>query len=114
MVLEDESVQTYVTAMEEAGYDPYVAFAPIGYMSADLMIRGLQEAGTCVTKENFINNLRQVTDYSGAGLGVAPVSFQPGVNPTGNPSKCTWYVTVRDNTLVPDAVATCGELIATS
>lgn len=114
LMLQDESVQAYVSAMEAAGYDPYVAFAPIGYMSADLMIRGLQEAGTCVTKENFVNNLRQVTDYSGAGLGVAPVSFQPGVNPTGDPSKCTWFVTVQDNTLVPDAAATCGELIAAS
>lgn len=114
LTLADPAVESYVSEMNNAGLDPYVAFAPIGFMSADLMIRGLQEAGPCPTRESFITNLRKVTNYDGAGLGTAPVSFQPGANPTGDPSTCTWYVTVKNSELVPDPAVTCGTLVSVS
>jgi len=38
-----------------------------GWLSADLFLRGLQAAGKCPTRESFIDNLRAVKDYDGAG-----------------------------------------------
>ncbi len=43
--------------------------AMVGWLSADVFIRGLQAAGTaCPTRGGFISNLRKVKDYTGGGL----------------------------------------------
>ena len=83
-------------------------------MAADLFIRGLKEAGPCASRSDFVTNLRAVTDYDGAGLSIAPVSFAQGLTPNGDPSKCQWFLEVKNGTFVPDAAATCGDLLPLS
>ncbi|MDT3442955.1 MULTISPECIES: ABC transporter substrate-binding protein [unclassified Pseudofrankia] len=39
-----------------------------GWLSADLFVRGLKEAGPCPTRESFISGLRGVKDYDSAGM----------------------------------------------
>jgi branched-chain amino acid transport system substrate-binding protein len=103
------AVKTFASAMKAAGLNPYVPAGPVGYLSADLFIKGLKVAGKCPTRESFISNLRKVTNYDGAGLIPAKVSFVPnGIMPNGNPITCGWYTIAKGTELVPDATATCG------
>jgi hypothetical protein len=45
------------------------------YLAMDLMIKGLQVAGTNPTRESFISNLRQVTNYDAGGILPSPTTF---------------------------------------
>jgi ABC-type branched-subunit amino acid transport system substrate-binding protein len=49
--------------------------ALLGYIAADLFLRGLEVAGDCPTRAAFISNLRAVRDYRGNGLLPAPVDL---------------------------------------
>jgi branched-chain amino acid transport system substrate-binding protein len=67
--------QTFLQAM--AKYAPEVSppsqdSAVDGWISADLMIRGLQAAGQCPTRDTFISGLRGVTSYDNAGMAPGP------------------------------------------
>ncbi|MCM3886882.1 ABC transporter substrate-binding protein [Frankia sp. R82] len=42
--------------------------AQIGYTFGDMLIRGLQEAGACPTRNSFITGLRAVRNYTAGGL----------------------------------------------
>jgi len=103
------AMRTFIGAMKAAGLNPYTSVAPMGYISADLFIRGLKEAGKCLTRESFISKLRQVDNFTGSGLLPQKVSYRPGLTPNGNPPKCMWFSTVINGALVPDAKPTCGE-----
>ncbi|MDD2858899.1 MAG: ABC transporter substrate-binding protein [Candidatus Nanopelagicales bacterium] len=102
------AVRTYANGMKAAGLNPYSTYAPIGYLGADLFIRGLKEAGPCPTRQKFIDNLRKVTNYTGGGLVPDKVKYTPGLTPNGDPISCGWYLTAKGNQLIPDAKATCG------
>jgi ABC-type branched-subunit amino acid transport system substrate-binding protein len=106
-----DAMATYVPDAEPSGQ-----FTGGGYVSADLFIRGLEEAAEadgddCLTRQSFIENLRAVSDYDGAGLIPEPVSYNGGRTPNGGTpyDRCTWYVSRQGDAWVPDAEATCGE-----
>jgi len=102
------AVKTFANGMRAAGLNPYISAAPQGYLGADLLIKGLKVAGQCPTRESFITNLRNVTNYDGKGLLAEKISFKgPGLVPNGNPPSCTWYMIVKGTELVPDAKPTC-------
>jgi len=102
------AVKTFASAMKAAGLNPYTPAAPLGYVGADLLIKGLKVAGKCPTRQSFIDNLRKVTDYDGAGMIPQKVSFLPGIMPNGNPATCGWYSIAKGTDLVPEAKQTCG------
>ncbi len=112
--LDHAEVKRYVAGMAAKGVNPYSPLAPVGYVAADLMAAGLSGAGPCPTREDFIRVQGGVSDYLGAGLLPGKVSFTPGVTPDGDPQKCSWFLTVRGDSLLPDDNATCGVLINTS
>ena len=62
-------------AKYEPKANPNVGFTPAGYVSADLFIRGLQEAGTCISRESFVEKLRN----AGVEFGKVEVSRMPQV-----------------------------------
>ncbi|MGF7235450.1 MAG: ABC transporter substrate-binding protein [Frankia sp.] len=47
---------------------PANEIALVGWIETDLLLRGLQAAGRCPTRQSFITNLRNVTNYSAGGL----------------------------------------------
>jgi branched-chain amino acid transport system substrate-binding protein len=67
-----------------------------GYLSADLMILGLQKAGENPTRTAFIKKLRQDSDYTADGLLPSPVIFSHfgtiGMFPKMG---CTSYVEIK-------------------
>jgi len=109
--LNTPEVKRYVAGMAAAGVNPYSDFAPLGYIAADLMIAGLTSTGECPTHEDFIRIQRGVTDYTGGNLLPGKISFAPGVTPDGDPAKCSWFVTVRGESVLPDTGPTCGQLV---
>jgi branched-chain amino acid transport system substrate-binding protein len=104
----------YVAQMKQyaPNTSPNAGFATPGYVSADLFIKGLQLAGNCVSRSNFIDKLRGLTGYDADGLLVKPAVFAPAELPDGTPyTKCSWYASFQGSKWVPDPQATCGDLI---
>ncbi len=82
----------------------------IGWLSAEMFIRGLKEAGPgCPTRKAFIANLRLVDDYDGGGA-FDPVDLSKGY---GKEFPCAYYVQVQQAVFVPqyDGEPFCGEPI---
>ncbi len=66
-----------------------------GWISADMFLRGLTEAGACPTRERFIEGLRAVRDYAADGLLPAPIDFTASFGQLG---RCYTFLQVA-----PDA-----------
>jgi hypothetical protein len=112
---DNAAVQAYAAALEEHApdIDPGTGFAAAGYLSADLFLRGVEEAGDCLSRDAFIEALRGVTDYDGGGLLVEPARYSGGIAPNGGQpyGACSWFVVREGDAWVPDEEATCGELL---
>ncbi len=83
-----------------------------GWEAANLMVEGLEVAGPNPTRQSFIKNLRNVTNWTDSGLSV-PVNFKHfGVAPpTGG---CTRYLTFNGKAYVAfpaDGREFCGKLL---
>jgi ABC-type branched-subunit amino acid transport system substrate-binding protein len=109
-----EGIDQYVADMEEYRPDaePVGSFTPGGYVSADLLIRGLEEAGDCLSRDSFIEGLRGVDDYDGAGLTASDtITFSGGVNPNGSDpyNACEWFTTREGDAWVADPEPYCSE-----
>lgn len=85
---------TYRQAM--AAYSPEAEaeqqFAMLGYIYADMFVKGLETAGDCPTRESFMTGLRGVHDYNAGGL-IGSIDF---ANNATTPLSC--YAFVRVNT----------------
>jgi ABC-type branched-subunit amino acid transport system substrate-binding protein len=69
----DDTFRQALKQVDPAEYPGQLAM--VGWLSADVFIRGLKEAGpTCPTRQAFITNLRLVTDYTADGL-LPPTNF---------------------------------------
>ncbi|WP_239337110.1 ABC transporter substrate-binding protein [Frankia sp. CiP3] len=81
-----------------------------GWISADMMIRGLQEAGICPTRQQFIHGLRAVRDYNANGLLPAPLDMATNA---GQLNTCLSFVKVSDDgtRFNPEPTARCGRKI---
>lgn len=105
------AIRTFVNGMKSVGLNEYAPIAPVAFVEADAMIRGLKAAGKCPTRESFINGLRAVKNYNGAGLIPQVISFAPGIMPNGDPKRCTWYQSVLDGKFVADKAPICGKIL---
>jgi branched-chain amino acid transport system substrate-binding protein len=71
------------------------------YLSADLMIAGLQGAGQNPTRQSFISNLRQVSDYTAGGILPSPTTFTNFGTPQMIPqSTCYQFVQLVNGVFV--------------
>jgi hypothetical protein len=84
------------------------------YLAADLMIRGLKEAGQNPTREAFNGNLAKVADYDADGLLPNKVSYGHFGSLEGHP--CSYYVQFKgsDFTTVNNGQPFCGTVIPDS
>ena len=72
----------------------------VSWVAMDLMIKGLQQAGTNPTRSSFEQGLRQVTSYNAGGLLPTTVSFAPsqfGVDPE---TACSYYMQLEGKQFV--------------
>ena len=87
-----------------------------GYLTADLMIKGLQAAGKDLTREGFITATKGLGTWDSAGLSCQPVDVSAqgfGVAPK---TLCSWYVQLEDGKFVlyPNKNPIKGKLIEAS
>lgn len=66
-----DAIATYAPQQQPAANE----FALLGWLDADLLLRGLQAAGPCPTRQTYITKLRAVSNYSAGGLLSAPVNM---------------------------------------
>jgi branched-chain amino acid transport system substrate-binding protein len=99
-------INTPATQAWQAALAKYVNFSGIpgfdyehGWISADLMMKGLEVAGASPTRQSFITNLRGVTGYTAGGLLPEPINFVFGQDP--NP-QCGYFVVLHGKSFVPD------------
>jgi ABC-type branched-subunit amino acid transport system substrate-binding protein len=85
------AISEYQNAM--ARYAPQIQqpdqdFAIMSYIQTDMFIRGLEAAGSCPTRQSFIDGLRSVRDYDAGGL-IQPIDIRHGL---GKQTTCWAFV----------------------
>lgn len=106
--------RTFLDAM--ANYAPEIQpanqqAALSGWISADMMLRGLTAAGPCPTRRGLIAALRAVHDYDAGGLLPGPIDFTKDF---GQLTKCLTFVRVTPDGRrfeVTDPVSRCGSAL---
>jgi ABC-type branched-subunit amino acid transport system substrate-binding protein len=79
------------------------------YISTDLMIKGLQVAGQNPTRKSFIQNLRQVTDYTAGGILPSPTTFAGfGTAAMVPPTSCEFFLQLLNGKFVNAAPGGTG------
>jgi branched-chain amino acid transport system substrate-binding protein len=71
--------KTFLRAMElyaPQQQQPANEIALSGYIDTDLLLRGLQAAGRCPTRQSFITGLRNVHDFTASGLLPKPIDMR--------------------------------------
>ncbi|HLG67547.1 MAG TPA: ABC transporter substrate-binding protein [Acidimicrobiales bacterium] len=85
-----------------------------GYLSADLMIYGLQHAGKNPTPASFISNLRKVGSYNAGGILATPTNFRGlGTKAMLPKSDCEYFVQLQGSRFVTvnGGKTICGKVI---
>jgi branched-chain amino acid transport system substrate-binding protein len=105
-----QSMARYAPELQPADQE----IALLGYISADLFLRGLDLAGDCPSRAAFIDKLRAVHDYTGADLMPRPVDLTQ----IGQLNPCYHFVRVKaDGTgyeMVQGAKPLCGRRLPVS
>ena len=106
--------RTYVQAM--TAYAPEIQppqnqLALNAWLGPDLMIRGLEEAGSCPTRQAFIAALRKIRNFDGDGL------VRPAVDLSNyrEPNRCLFLVRVAASGQQYEPVGTdpiCGQILS--
>jgi ABC-type branched-subunit amino acid transport system substrate-binding protein len=119
LVHPNKATKTMLAALKT--YDPtYKGGVPSGpetssYISADLMIRGLEAAGKNPTRSSFISSLRDVSHYTAGGLLPSPIGFgnfaTKGMFPK---SSCSYIVQLKGDKYmyVNGGKPVCGNVLA--
>jgi ABC-type branched-subunit amino acid transport system substrate-binding protein len=88
-----------------------------GYITCDLAILGLQNAGDPPTRAAFAPNLRKLGTYDQAGLACQPIDVSTTTYGKAAPTGCLWYVQVKNGKFVPfpaNGKPVTGKLIGAS
>ncbi len=87
-----------------------------GYLTADLMIKGLQGAGKNLTRDGFVTATKALNTWDAAGLSCQPVDVSAQGFGTAPKTACSWYVQIKNGKFVPypNTKPIRGTLIAAS
>jgi branched-chain amino acid transport system substrate-binding protein len=72
-----------------------------GYLTADLMIKGLQASGKTLTRDGFITATKGLNTWDDAGMGCQPVDVSAAGFGKPAPTACSWYVYIKNGKFVP-------------
>jgi branched-chain amino acid transport system substrate-binding protein len=72
-----------------------------GYLTADLMIKGLQAAGKNVTRDGFITATKGLGTWDDAGLACQPTDVSAAGFGTQPKTDCNWYLQIKNGKFVP-------------
>jgi len=72
-----------------------------GYLTADLLIKGLQAAGKNPTRDGYITATKGLNTWDAAGLGCQPVDVSAQGFGTAPKTACSWYLQIKNGKFVP-------------
>jgi branched-chain amino acid transport system substrate-binding protein len=67
-----------------------------GYIVCDMAIKGLEAAGKNPTRQGFVDSVRGLGQYDGAGLTCAPIDVSLANFGKITAKSCSWFVSVKD------------------
>jgi branched-chain amino acid transport system substrate-binding protein len=94
----DPAVKKFRADLEKyagiTGVPDYGAYT--GYVACDMAITGLEEAGANLTRQRFVDGIRNLGEYDAAGLTCLPL--QVGYDTYGKTpeTSCNWFLFVKD------------------
>jgi branched-chain amino acid transport system substrate-binding protein len=110
-------LKTKATKQFQADLKKYASYTGVpdfgqylGYVTCELMILGLQNAGKTPTREGFVTGLRNLGSFDSAGLGCGPTDISAEHYGKFARQGCTYAVTVKDGKFV---VSNKGKVIPT-
>jgi branched-chain amino acid transport system substrate-binding protein len=86
----------------------------VGWISADLLLHGLEKAGCTASRKQLMAALRTDRSWTAGGLFPEPADFaNKGTYSVGGPGDCTFVSVLKGTKFVPDPAAApaCGEQI---
>ena len=84
-----------------AGYTGVPDFGiQTGYITCDMALLGLKNAGNPPTRAAFAPNLRKLKTYDQAGLACSPIDISLETYGQASQTTCSWYVKVKDGKFV--------------
>jgi hypothetical protein len=99
---------TAATEAEQAAFEQYEHFSGVpnlnwtyGWLSADLFIKGLQNAGKNLTRTSFLDALRNTTGWTANGLLAQSPDFSLKDFGTAPTKACAYFVRLQGSTYVP-------------
>ena len=87
-----------------------------GYILADLLIKGCENAGKNLTRQGIVDGVHAVGKYDQAGLGCQPVDVSLEGRGHASKTSCGWFMQVKDGKFVPfprSGKPISGELVGT-
>jgi branched-chain amino acid transport system substrate-binding protein len=72
-----------------------------GYLTADLMIKGLQAAGQNLSRDRYISATKGLNTWDAAGLACQPVDVSAQGFGTAPKTFCSWYLQIKNGKFVP-------------
>jgi branched-chain amino acid transport system substrate-binding protein len=110
--------RTSATTQYEAALAKYAAGVFGGYIetyawvSTDLIISGLEQAGSTLTAATLAAGLHKLTSYNASGLLPEALNFSEPKTATANIEKCFWYPQVKNGAWVSSPDPVCGDLVS--
>ena len=91
------ATKQFVTDIKKTGIDGIPDYGDyLGYITADMAVTGLQEAGKNPTREGFVANLHKLGTYDGAGLTCTKLDISLENYGKYAPTGCAYFETVKD------------------
>jgi ABC-type branched-subunit amino acid transport system substrate-binding protein len=116
-------LQNAATKQFQANLKKYAGYSGVpdfgvytGYLTADLLIKGLQAAGKNLTRDGFITATKGLNTWDAAGLGCQPVDVSAAGFGKQAPTACSWYLQIKNGKFVlyPSKTPIKGKLIPES
>jgi branched-chain amino acid transport system substrate-binding protein len=84
-----------------AGYRGVPSYGQyLGYITGELVVLGLQQAGANPTRQGFTDGLRKLGTFDGAGLACKPLDISLQNYGKTAPSGCAYYMYIKDGKFV--------------
>jgi ABC-type branched-subunit amino acid transport system substrate-binding protein len=94
-----KSIKTFLSALKKGGLSGVPDYGSyLGYITCDMAILGLKEAGETPTRQAFVDGIRGANggSYDGAGLMCKPIDLSLENFGKIAPTSCTYFVGVED------------------
>jgi len=96
-----KATKQFQTDLKKVGIDGVPDYGDyLGYITADMAVTGLEQAGKNPTRQSFVENLHALGTYDGAGLTCTKLDISLENYGKFAPKSCAYFETVKDGKFV--------------